>query len=390
MFDAYFIGVLIFSIGVFLAQFYELNESSLTLFEMTTLLLVVVFLVWFMSLFLSQNRMQFQHFNIGTSSNHFFAIFSAVFLVFVNFVFIYLVYTRIIKGHFAGAFVLLDIRKTIASGEAGYFYPGLVKQVRDIYGPAFLVWISLFYTGVYRRQVYWVVLITTLLSMMIGGQRTPILVLLLSVLLVGFIKNKLQQKKIKISKFLFIVPTALLFLLLLNILLGRSDQEQNLFVSIFTLVVSLLGRVFTTVPIENIHALKFIENINIEYFSLWMSDLSILLPGTQTGFSNELHSFLGGSKQGNAVLGYSLDIVVNSGYPGLVVVPLVTYVALNTIQASIIRNKNAFSISIFLIALLYLPFCYSFYHFLLNGGLLLIAYVIYDILVVRKTNVLEN
>ncbi len=385
-FDAYFIGVWIYVVGVFIAHLIEDNDNSLKLLSITLLLLTSTFIIWAFNKIFFKVGIDKSHFINRYSENHSFAIGTALLLILINIGFIYLVYIRIVQGHFAGVIALLDIRKTIASGEAGYFAPGIIKQLRDIYGPAFIAWVIIFYRSKYRKLIIWSVVLTTICSMLIGGQRTPILVLMLIIFLSLNISSAEKTKNYSMFKILTAGIFCVLFLLFLNILLGRSDGDENNFMLIINLIGGLLGRVFTTVPIENVHAMEFISKAKFEYFSLWLSDLSILLPGTQVGFTNELHSYLGGSNQGNAVLGYSLDIYVNSGVAGIFFVPVLTVLFLNILQFCIHINKNPFSLSIFMVCFFYLPFCYSFYHFLLNGGVFIITFLIYDILIIRKKN----
>lgn len=321
--------------------------------------------------------------NIQTK-NKFFLVLSVSFVIVINLIFIYFVYERIIKGHFSGAFALLDIRKTISSGEAGYFYPGIIKQVRDIFAPALIVWLYLYYYGKYRALTLVLVAGLILIAMIFGGQRMPVLVLFLAVLISIFIKKKAEGAYISKVKIFFFSLIPLVLIFCLNVLLGRAGEGEGIFESFFNLVLNLLTRVFATVPQENLHVLPYLSSLDIPAFSLWLSDLSILLPGTQAAFSNELHSYLGGSKQGNAVLGAPVDVFVNAGYIGLVAVPALVFVVLKYLNDILLYKSNPFSIALFIVVFCYLPFCYSLYLFLLNGGLLLCLYGIYNVLVPRK------
>ncbi len=386
LYDSYFIGIAIYTIGAFLLCSISMQDSELLLLEISIINFIAVFFIWAIARNVSNSGLKIFSLSSLESKNKTFANFSTVFLLLINLAFVYLVYTRIVQGHFAGAFALLDIRKTISSGEAGYFAPGLIKQIRDIYAPAFIVWLTLCFNSPNRYKYVFVVFAVILFSMVMGGQRMPILVLFISTALGFYFKYKSIGKSIS-SKYIVIFFVALLFILFgINLLLGRTNEDSGLLESFIDLILNITTRIFTTVPGENVHLIDYLQNIDLDPFSLWLSDLSILLPGTQEGFSNQFHSLLGGSKQGNAVLGAPLDIYVNAGYGGLVIVPALAFIFLSFLQRMIISKPNPFSVSIFIVVFCYMPFNYSFYLFLLNGGLLIVFYALYNLLIIRKQN----
>jgi hypothetical protein len=294
-------------------------------------------------------------------------------LVLLNFLFIYLVYKRILQGHFGGVFALLDIRKTISSGEAGYFAPGLVKQLRDILAPTLIFYLIVFYQGNFKRFSIIILLASTFGAMLIGGQRMPLLILFLVVFIAYTTRNNIVGKKLPLKLKLGLPILGLIAVFALNILLGRSDSDKSVFLSIVLLVLGMVERVVTVVPHENAAAFNFLTDLNFKPFSLWLADLSILLPGTQKGLSNQIHSMLGGSEAGNSVLGLPLDIYLNSGYLGLILIPFVTVFSLSIMDRIIIRLNSPFLYSSKLVVSIYLPFAYSIYLFLLNGGIFIIA-----------------
>ena len=386
LFDSYLLGVFVYTLGSFFLFLEGMSDGKIFLFLISVSVLIPSIFLWAINRKIMSYGLTSESLNGVGSKNKVFLLISLTFVLIVNLMFIYLVYVRIIQDHFSGVFALLDIRKTISSGEAGYFYPGIIKQIRDIFAPAFIVWVYLFYQGSYKKQIFFGLFTVIILSMVFGGQRMPILAMFLA-LFIAFVLMR-QARGVKTSKIKLLMmsvpPFVLIFIL--NIMLGRASGDEGFFMSFLSLLTNIITRVFSTVPHENLHILTYLDKLNMPYFTLWLSDLSILLPGTQIAFSNELHSYLGGSKQGNAVLGTPLDIYVNSGFIGLLVIPFIVYAVLTTLNKLLLHKRNPFSLSIFLVVFCYIPFCYSFYLFLLNGGLVVITYGLYNLIIPRKSN----
>ncbi len=377
--DGFVIGLFIYSIGVFTLNiasgFNELPLLQLGSFTSIALSTSLISYLVMASFSFSKNSNVVKLYNQSSKNNSKVVLPVVVILFLFNLGFTYLVYSRILQTHFGGVFALLDIRKTISSGEAGYFAPGLIKQLRDILSPAIIAYIFIFYRSKYRKTALYFLILSTLLAMVVGGQRMPILSLFLIIFVAYFIRNHIDNKKLsglfKIS--ILVVGGGVVFFL--NVLLGRSDESYGAFTAIYFLVKGMFDRVFTTVPHENAEALGFLMKQDFPAFSIWTADLSILLPGTQKGISNEIHSLLGGSEAGNAVLGLPLDVYINAGYAGLVIVPFCSVLLLSILNELIVRLKSPFVYSSRLIVTIYLPFGYSFYLFLLNGGLFILSVV---------------
>lgn len=382
LFDSYLLGVFFYTIGCFFLLFKHYDQNSIFLYEISVTLFFCSSFLWCFSRCTRSNYLSASFFH-QESKNKLFLFSSATLIFVVNTVFIYFVYVKIVQGNFLGSFVLLDIRKTISSGDAGYFYPGIIKQIRDIFAPAFMVWLILFYSGGHKKKMVFLTLFITLISMIFGGQRMPILALFLSIFLAHNLKNKFYFRKIsRFNKFVYILFPLLTVFFLSN-MLGRGEGEG--FNAIFSFLFDIIYRVFSTVPSENYRLLPYLNGLNIPLFSLWVADLAILLPGTQVGISSDLHSYLGGSAQGNAVLGGPLDIYMNSGYLGLFYMPIITFIVLRSLQTILLHKKNPFAISLFFVLFCYMPFNYSLYLLLLNGGLMVILYGIYNAIIGRKS-----
>jgi oligosaccharide repeat unit polymerase len=382
LYDSFFIGATIYFLGMLLVGYSTESSDVDQLLIISAAYYSVTFLLWAINRFSGTTMINIDLFKEVRSRNTFFLIMSIILVLVVNSIFSYLVYSRVIQGQ--GLYKLLDIRKTIASGEAGYMFPGGVKQIRDIYGIALIFWLSSFYKGTGRKYILTLVTTVIIASMILSGQRTAILIVMLSLGLSLYLKAKINGTKIGSgAKVLFIAPPVII-LYVITMLLGRTNPDDTPLESFSNFVWSTFYRVFATVPHENVSIMPFLRDYNPELFALWISDLAILLPGKQVSISSAMHQYLGGSSQGNSVLGAPLDIYINSGYLGLFIVPIISLLFLNFLQKGLLKQKNPFSISILVVLIFYIPFCYSFYMLLLNGGLLAVIYLMYSYLVPRK------
>ena len=84
----------------------------------------------------------------------------------------------------AGGSWLLDARKAMTSGTAGYFAPGFIKQFRDILMPIFIVALMLMDSNELvknkHRFIFYSAISVVIVSMLLTGQRSIIVVLFLS------------------------------------------------------------------------------------------------------------------------------------------------------------------------------------------------------------------
>jgi hypothetical protein len=375
--DGYVVGIFIYSLGV-LILLYSGDRESVELSRIGGYCSFAIFSsvlgYFFTNLNLGYEERKLESLVLKrTIKFEYVLLLLTVVLVLLNIAFIYLVYSRILQGHFGGVFALLDIRKTISSGEAGYFAPGLVKQLRDILAPALLFYMIVFYQGSFKKLSVAILLVSTFGSMLIGGQRMPLLIVFLVVFIAFTSRNQIMGKVLSLKIKLGLPLLGLIAVYILNVLLGRSNGEDSILSSVFFLVLGMFERVITVVPHENAASFAFLSDLRLDWFSLWAADLSILMPGTQKGLSNEIHSMLGGSDAGNSVLGLPLDLYLNSGYIGLLLIPFLTVFSLSIIDRIIVRLGSPFMYSSKLIVSIYLPFAYSLYLFLLNGGLFIAA-----------------
>ena len=304
----------------------------------------------------------------------------SLFLAFFNLGFTYLVYTLLLDGSLellADEGGLLTVRKWIASGDRGYFFPGLVKQVRDVFAPA-LVFYLLSYSAKGKNRIsFFLVISTTLVAMFFGGQRSPILVLGVAVYF-GLRERtlrfgsgeRIRRHPIRLLIYGVVVIAAMGFI---NQLLGRGSTGLGLVEMVGESAVGVFGRIVTTVPISNIDAFEFVSEYDPGFAALWLDGLAGLLPGTQTGLSNEMHEYLGGSFQGNAVLGFPVSSYINLGVAGVLLLPMLIMSVLTLFDRNCSRINSPLLNSARMAMLVYLPIAYDPATFLLSGGLVFIA-----------------
>jgi hypothetical protein len=159
----------------------------------------------------------------------------------------------------------------------------------------------------------------------------------------------------------------------INQLLGRANADSSLFEMIVDSGIGIFERIVVVVPISNIEAFDFVNSRNYGTGALWLDSLAGLMPGTQTGLANEMHEYLGGSFEGNAVLGFPVSTYVNFGFVGLILVPMCAMSLLTYFDRSCSRINSPLLASVRMVMLVYLPIAYEPATFLLSGGLVFIA-----------------
>ena len=301
-------------------------------------------------------------------------------LVLFNLGFSYLIFTRLLNSSWStlsNENGLLWVRKMISSGEKGYFFPGLVKQLRDVLAPAYLYYL-LAYTrpGTFRKMTV-LVLLTTLLAVFFGGQRTPYLVLAW-VVFAGckthqFLRSGRKLQSLTAMRGMGYLLIAVPALAGINALLGRTQAGSGLLEILWGTLQGLYERLVMVVPQSSIEAFQFVMVRDVGFAELWIADLAALMPGTQTGFSSQLHSYLGGSVQGNAVLGLPVNAYFNAGMIGVIAFPIVVMLAAAVLDRCVAKLRNPFLYSARCVMVAFLPICYDPYIFLLSGGLFFLA-----------------
>lgn len=378
--DSFYFGILAYYIGSFLSYNFlnpllnqgieVLNLSSIALFSTT----IYYYLM---------KRKPFAIKNFNNSKNTNLIFFFFIFLVSFNIMFSLLIYRDFFLGNSISQILsgdLLYIRKMITSGDNGYYFPGLIKQVRDILAPTFLVYLFIRFPELQWTKIIFLIFTTTI-AIFFGGQRSPFIVLLFAIFLGQTLYNIHYKKNFEISyiKFISFSIIGLAVLISLNQFLGRSiDAEIGGSEFISNGIFQLFYRFFVEVPASNIIIYQFVADQNFSLGELWINDLKTLLPGPSVSFSNELHSQLGGSYEGNAVLGLPLSSFMNFGILGVIITPVIFMYFLNYIDNQTFKINSPSLISIRYIMLCFLPLCYDPAIFLLNGGIVLIGIFIFE------------
>lgn len=309
-----------------------------------------------------------------------YVLITSVFLVVTNLAFSYLVFRNLLGGSLSGLGSdggLLDVRKMIASGERGYFFPGLVKQVRDVFAPAFVFYLLAYSAPGKNRFSLLAILSTTLLAMFFGGQRSPLLVLAFAAFMGKLERTRRYGGRAKIRRH----PVRLLVygiicvaaMGMINQMLGRANADISIVEMILDSGYGIFDRIVVVVPISNIEAFDFVSSHDYGLGALWLDSLAGLMPGTQTGLANEMHQYLGGSFEGNAVLGLPISTYINFGYIGVALVPLLAMALLVYFDRNCSRMNSPLLASVRTVMLVYLPIAYEPAVFLLGGGLVFLA-----------------
>lgn len=275
------------------------------------------------------------------------------------------------------------VRKAIASGSEGYLYPGLIRLLRDTMSPIILISCILSGAQTGNRINYFAALFILIISMMIGGQRFPIVQLIIAVLIATSSYQTINGRDIKIKKHILVVYLLIIlfFFYLISFLLGRVGSEQNDASAIFWSMQSLFDRIFTTVIYEAAKTYDTWHNMGPTWGESWMSDLLILVPGhSKNSLSSLLHAAGGGSLEGNAPLFFSADSWLAFGWFGVLFSPLLFITVFYILESLFLSRRNTLTDSCRIVFLLNIPLMYSPYLFFFQGGLVVMPVCLFVVI----------
>ncbi len=381
MIDSFYFGLVSYFIGSIIAYIF-LPDFSHVAYEVVKLSVYALFSATCYYFFVKKRDYQLDFIKDRKNSNLIFLLFISIALF--NISFSLMIYRDFFVGNpisqiFSGD--LLYIRKMITSGENGYYFPGLIKQVRDILAPALIFYLFIRYPSGKNFEISFLIL-TTLIAILFGGQRSPLIVLMFIIFLGQNMRNHINgmENKINFFKFTIFSLSTFTILIYLNQILGRSiDNDVGGSEFAINGIIQILFRFFIEVPSSNIIGYNFITDQNFAFGQLWINDLKTLLPGPGVSFSNQLHSELGGSFEGNAVLGFPLSAYVNFGLIGVLFIPFLFMHFLEIIDRKSYQINSAFLLSTRYVMLFFLPLSYDPTIFLLNGGLVLLGVFIFEL-----------
>lgn len=270
---------------------------------------------------------------------------------------------------------LLEARKAITTGSEGYFAPGIVKQFRDLLVPILLSAIILIATrqslDFRHKVIVFAAAASAVIAMLLSGVRSNLFLFFIT-LYVAYamaqrVYGKMSRRK-KRRQILFVV-IALLLYGVLTVLLGRASNDGSPLSLALNILGNLFDRIVTTVPRINIDTYTYWVGLSTTHGEQWLADLRGILPGAPpVTLYNILHQYIGGSLEGNASLGLPVDVWLNWGWLGLVIVPFFygLFLVYFDSKLSTMRSPVAFGIKItFALALVKI---YSPIGFLLYGG----------------------
>ncbi len=278
---------------------------------------------------------------------------------------------------------LLVVRKAITASTEGYMSPGLIKLVRDVISPIVFVSFILSTPKAHRSTLLWFSVICALVGILIGGQRFPMLLVIVA-LAIGFNSRLMidgRQSKFGLKKILLYSVGVLFVFYLMSSLLGRTEEGGTGPEAIWWSVASIFIRIFSTVPLEAEKTFEFWSTIGPTWGLSWLSDLAILLPGKASGsLSSELHQLGGGSAEGNAPLFFAIDAWFAFGWFGVPLASFLFVLLLNTLDTILWTYRSPRNDAARIVLYLNVPLMYSPFLFLLYGGLIVLVIVFWTLI----------
>lgn len=309
---------------------------------------------------------------------------------------------------FNGEESFTQARLIMSAGTEHYFAPGYVKQFRDI-GIPILCSAALLCHGTYQNKIlFYSTIIVTIVAMFISGQRS-ILVIFALCLGGAFILDwgVLQQHRLMPVKVAVLVLAVLgLLVILMTQMLGRLNapllpshhpsthvaEPQKAFKSnrlkavqkdvqkeeVLRAFAAIALRAVVAPPQENTASYHIWGHAAPVYGRGWLTDLASILPGTQRGLSNELASEPGGvASLGNSPLGLPADLFYNWGWFGVLFFAPLFSILFLLLDICLVRTNSPLLIASKLLMFFSIPMMYSPFLFLLYGGAVTIALVVY-------------
>ena len=290
-----------------------------------------------------------------------------------------------------GDTTLLAARKAITASSEGYMSPGLIKLVRDLIGPIVIVSFILSRPRAYRSIMLWFAVVSSLLAMLIGGQRFPMVMIIVALAMGFFIRQTVEGRKIKLGP--KVVGSYAIIILVafytMSSLLGRGSEGSFGLESFLWSFTSIFERIFSTIPNEAVKTFPLWSTIGPTGGLSWLSDLSIQLPGAAGAtLSNELHQLGGGSAEGNAPLFLAADAWLAFGWIGIPFASLLFVTILHFIDKILWLHRSPRNDAARIVLYLNVPLMYSPFLFLLYGGLVVMPIVAWTLMTRRrrKTN----
>lgn len=270
-------------------------------------------------------------------------------------------------------------RNAITSGSAGYMAPGFVKQFRDILLPVALMAMVLLYERPFRMVRFWAVLTVTVAAMLVNGQRSSIVVLVLGLSMAIFFaswKRQRERRRPGIVQLGAIAAIVLAAWTLLTLALGRGGDEGSSIVDLpATAVSGLVDRAVITLPSENSRTYDIWSRIGPTDGRSWEVAFGTIFKTNNPNdaalstLSNELSAYLGYGGVGDSPLGLPPDVWLAWGWVGLAIVPALYVLFIGILDLVLLSEQSAafFAMKIYLFFVM--PICITPYLFVLNGGL---------------------
>jgi oligosaccharide repeat unit polymerase len=272
---------------------------------------------------------------------------------------------------------LLEARKTITNGTSGYFAPGFVKQFRDILVPILTCAVILVASRQRIRFSLKVIVlgitVVAAVAMLLTGVRSTLFLFFIALFIARALAQRAHQlhnPQHKKRRQLVFLVIALLVYGVLTVLLGRVSGDEGYGTQSLHVFLNLVDRVIMAAPRENMMSFPFWSGLGPTHGHYWLIDLRGILPGAgEVSLSNLLHEYNGGSIEGNSSPGLPVDVWLNSGWPGLAVVPVLYGLFLCWFDLALTRLRSPIAFGTKVVLALALLQIYTPFGFVLYGGL---------------------
>lgn len=275
---------------------------------------------------------------------------------------------------------LLEVRKAITASTEGYMSPGLIKVFRDILSPIAVSAAIIGSRAGLKSVLLWVTILSIITAVIIGGQRFPMMVLIVMIAVSQVVRKKIHDNELRIRSlrtFLLYGVAGLALFSFLTRILGRGSSEEGPLAAILAPVTGILERVLFIVPNEANRTFFFWHPSGPSYGLSWLSDLATLVPGVSVStFSSQLHQAGGGSAQGNAPLFFAADSWLAFGHVGVAISAAVFFLLYHFIDRVLWVYLSPLSYATRFLMMLYIPMMYSPFLFLLNGGIFVLPLIV--------------
>ena len=248
----------------------------------------------------------------------------------------------------AGAYGMA--RTTITTGREGYVAPGYTLQFTGVLLP--LVLYLLYFRIRQRKRPVEVILALFLLAASLyfltifGGRGWIIHPMILFLLLISPMGPVSSMWRANRKTLLITIGGLAGFYMVSTGVMGRIDVTPNSLLDMsWSSLVDLYDRTMGDYAYWMLEVVHYLVKNPVSWGGEWWDSLVSILPGSNKGygFSNELHQYLWGSREGNMGLNYWASLFYNWGDLGTLVIAFLTGFLMQTFTISYVRGPRSLS-----------------------------------------------